>query len=110
MHARKPLVPDLIRYKAMLLLLLSLLTSQADARDRAQRTAFFHDHPCPATSETHGACPGWVVDHITPLCAGGADDPGNMQWQELAESKVKDKEEWRTCRLLRKQRLDASAK
>jgi hypothetical protein len=26
----------------------------------------------------------------------------NMQWQELAASKVKDKEEWHTCRLLKK--------
>jgi hypothetical protein len=26
------------------------------------------------------ACPGYVVDHIMPLCAGGADDPANMMW------------------------------
>jgi hypothetical protein len=24
--------------------------------------------------------PGYVIDHFEPLCAGGADDPSNMQW------------------------------
>jgi hypothetical protein len=33
-----------------------------------------------------------------------------MQWQELAESKVKDKEEWRLCRKLKKQAVDTNAK
>jgi hypothetical protein len=32
-----------------------------------------------------------VVDHITPLKRGGADSPGNMQWQTKAEAKAKDK-------------------
>jgi hypothetical protein len=59
-------------------------------------------YPCPETGVTRGSCPGYVVDHIVPLCAGGEDAPENMQWQELAASKVKDKEEWHTCRLLKK--------
>lgn len=75
----------------------------AEARDRAQRAEFVREHPCPATGKTRGACPGWVVDHVVPLCAGGADAPGNMQWQERAASKLKDREEWRTCRQLKKQ-------
>lgn len=79
-----------------------LVVLPAEARDRAQRTEFVREHPCPVTGKTRGACPGWVVDHIVPLCAGGADDPGNMQWQELKESKEKDKEEWRACRLMKK--------
>lgn len=87
-------------------LLLTLLfiasISHADARDRAQRAEFVREHPCPATGKTHGACPGWVVDHIVPLCAGGADAPSNMQWQGLNASKEKDKEEWRTCREFKK--------
>lgn len=90
----------------MLLLLIAatlMLSLPAEARDRAQRAEFFREYPCPATGRTHGACPGWVVDHIVPLCAGGADAPDNMQWQELEASKVKDKEEWRTCRMLKKQ-------
>jgi hypothetical protein len=31
------------------------------------------------------------VDHINPLKRGGADAPGNMQWQTRAEAKAKDK-------------------
>jgi hypothetical protein len=40
------------------------------------------------------------VDHIIPLCAGGADAPSNMQWQTTAEAKAKDREEMKTCRAL----------
>lgn len=79
-----------------------------DARESAQRADFIRHHPCPETGSTkpHHSCPGWVVDHIIPLCAGGLDAPSNMQWQELAASKVKDKEEWRTCRQLKKRAVD----
>jgi hypothetical protein len=38
-----------------------------------------------------------VIDHIEPLCAGGPDTPTNMQWQTVAEAKVKDREERRMC-------------
>jgi hypothetical protein len=38
------------------------------------------------------------VDHIKPLCAGGADRPTNMQWQTVAEGKKKDKKEREMCR------------
>lgn len=88
-----------------ILLLIAILScaSTAEARDRAQRTEFVREHPCPVTGKTRGPCPGWVVDHIVPLCAGGADTPSNMQWQELKASKEKDKEEWRICRQLKKQ-------
>ena len=40
---------------------------------------------------------GYVVDHTVPLECGGADVPSNMQWQTVAEAKVKDRTE-RTCR------------
>ena len=48
-------------------------------------------HPCPSTGKTHGACPGYVVDHIQALKYGGADRPENMQWQTVSEAKAKDK-------------------
>lgn len=48
-------------------------------RDPAQRAAFMRSHPCPATGKAHGACPGYVVDHVQALKHGGADSPGNMQ-------------------------------
>lgn len=94
----------------LLITVIFVLPMSAEARDRTQRAEFFRHHPCPTTGKAHGACPGWVVDHIVPLCAGGADAPENMQWQDLAASKMKDKEEWRTCRRLKKQAVDSSAK
>jgi hypothetical protein len=60
-------------------------------RDRAQRRAFQHQHPCPSTGRTSGACPGYVVDHVKALKHGGADRPSNMQWQTVAAAKAKDK-------------------
>ena len=77
-------------------------STAADARSAAERKAFHRSNPCPSTGKTSGSCPGYVVDHIVPLCAGGADNPGNMQWQELSASKAKDKQEWRQCRELRR--------
>ena len=38
-----------------------------------------------------GSCPGYVVDHIVPLKRGGADAPGNMQWQTTGAAKEKDR-------------------
>jgi hypothetical protein len=61
-------------------------------------------HPCPANGATSGACPGWVVDHVEPLCAGGQDASANMQWQGVEEAKAKDRLEVRRCRELRSQR------
>jgi len=34
-----------------------------------------------------------VIDHVTPLKRGGADDPSNMQWHTTADAKAKDKVE-----------------
>jgi hypothetical protein len=96
--------------RAILLILLALLVTDAAARSAAEVRAFKRLNPCPETGVTRGSCPGYVVDHIVPLCAGGEDAPENMQWQELAESKVKDKEEWRLCRKLKKQAVDTNAK
>src|SRR5437016_14382446 len=66
-------------------------------RDPHQRALFMKKHPCPANGNTRGACPGYVVDHIKPLCAGGADRPRNMQWQTRAEAKIKDRQEREQC-------------
>lgn len=64
--------------------------------------------PCPATGKVRGACPGWVVDHIEPLCAGGPDKVSNMQWQTVQDAKTKDKLEVRQCSAMR--RLQAKNK
>jgi hypothetical protein len=63
------------------------------ARSRTARAVFMHSHPCPSTGKSSGACPGYVVDHVTPLKRGGADAPSNMQWQTKAAAKAKDKVE-----------------
>lgn len=73
----------------------------AATRSPAQRAAFQRANPCPATQAHTGPCPGYVVDHIVPLCAGGADEPANMQWQTVAEGKAKDRLEAQECRSMR---------
>ncbi len=66
-------------------------------RDRGAVRAFRAKHPCPSTGKTAGACPGFVVDHLWPLCAGGCDVVENMAWQELEASRRKDRLERRAC-------------
>lgn len=69
----------------------------AAERSRAAISAFKRQAPCPTTGRARGPCPGFIVDHITPLCAGGADAPHNMQWQTAAEARVKDRAERALC-------------
>lgn len=87
----------------LLLALLAVLAFNADAVDRsaAQVAAFKRHNPCPSTGQRRGGCPGYVVDHVYPLCAGGIDHPSNMQWQSTSESRAKDREERRLCRSLK---------
>ena len=77
---------------------LALDVGAAATRSRAARAEFHRSTPCPATGKSRGACPGYVVDHIVPLCAGGADSPDNMQWQTVHEAKLKDRDELALCR------------
>lgn len=73
-------------------------TDAAQPRSLAARAEFRRLNPCPATGKPRGRCPGHIVDHVVPLCAGGADHPGNMQWQTIADAKTKDREERLQCR------------
>lgn len=82
--------------------LIALPASAAHPRSHAAKAAFQRLYHCPATGNPRGPCPGYVIDHITPLCAGGADDPLNMQWQTTAEAKAKDRIEARECAALRR--------
>ncbi len=66
-------------------------------RSAAARRDFMRAHPCPSTGRRSGACPGYVVDHVTALACGGPDAPSNMQWQTTAAARQKDKTE-RRCR------------
>ena len=78
--------------------------SRALARSSRQKRAFRSAQPCPATGRASGPCPGYIVDHVVPLCAGGADHPANMQWQTVDAAKAKDREEHAHCARLRKER------
>jgi hypothetical protein len=62
-------------------------------RNTAAKDEFKKQHPCPSTGRTSGACPGYTIDHVTPLKRGGADEPSNMQWQTTTDAKAKDKTE-----------------
>lgn len=90
-------------------------------RSREAVNAFRAAHPCPATGKTRGACKGYVVDHLVPLACSDdiaraegrqtaeiqheLDAPANMQWQDHAASKVKDRWERRYCLKLRRNPL-----
>jgi hypothetical protein len=91
-----------MKYLLSTLLLFFVATFNAQARDPTQVRAFRKLNPCPATQLTKGACPGYVVDHIIPLCIGGPDEPRNLQWQSKSVSLSKDKLEWEVCRKYRK--------
>lgn len=49
-------------------------------RSGVVRRAFRNLYPCPSTGQRRGACPGWNIDHVIPLAAGGCDAVPNMQW------------------------------
>lgn len=74
-------------------------------RSHAALVAFARVHPCPSTGLRITSCPGHVIDHVVPLCAGGADLPRNMQWQEHEASLFKDRGERRQCAALRRRGL-----
>lgn len=61
--------------KIILIILLSFgLASEAHAKK-----IFKALKACPAMGEYGCKCKGWIIDHIVPLCAGGADHWNNMQ-------------------------------
>lgn len=76
---------------------LLLLVASVEARDPAQVRKFRSENPCPVSGRLEGPCPGWVVDHMYPLCAGGLDAPENMAWQDRRASYSKDRIERELC-------------
>ena len=59
---------------------------------------FKRQQPCPITEKPRGPCPGYQIDHVTPLKCGGPDHPSNMQWLTVEDHKAKTKREARLCR------------
>lgn len=70
-------------------------------RSKSALAKFQRQNPCPANGAVKGVCPGWVKDHVVPLCAGGADSPSNLQWQTVADARRKDVDEMRLCAKMR---------
>ena len=81
----------------------TLLAQAKQPRSASAIAAFKRHTPCPATLARSGSCPGYIIDHIIPLCAGGPDTSANMQWQTRADSLAKDIDERRQCRALKRQ-------
>lgn len=94
----------LLRLAALLIPIVLVGCSPVEARTRstAAKQAFQRAEPCPANGARRGPCKGFVIDHVQPLCAGGADSPANMQWQTRREAAAKDVEERRACRALKR--------
>ena len=67
-------------------------------RKPAAKAEFQREHPCPVTNKRRGRCPGYQIDHVTPLKCGGADHYSNMQWLTIQEHKKKTAREARWCR------------
>ena len=69
--------------------------AQADAA--RLRELFIKKYACPVNGKHTAACPGWVVNYVKPLCAGGADTIKNLQWQTVATAKRKEREAQKLC-------------
>lgn len=70
----------------------------AQARSRAVGAEFKRLQPCPATGKVRGPCPGWEVDHVLALCAGGRDAVDNLQWLRVEEHRIKTRSDAAACR------------
>ena len=92
----------MMRVVVLCTLLTVALFGHAAERSAAERLAFIRENPCPSTSQRRGACPGWEVDHILPLCAGGADARHNMQWIRKDDHRFKTLVDVRECRRIRR--------
>ena len=78
-----------------------ILAAPSDAKPSSSSPAiaeFKQANPCPATGKLKGACPGYVVAHAVPMCA---DDPGQLQWQTLAQAKDNGRWEKQYCQFRR---------
>lgn len=87
------------------LLILALLFAVSPAptfakqkRSTVERHAFVKANPCPATGRARLPCPGYQIDHVAPLCAGGADHRSNMQWLTIEAHRAKTRWDVRACR------------
>ena len=92
------------------LIILCVFSTQLNAKGQHRsyhaKKIFKLMQACPATGQYGGKCKGWIIDHIVPISAGGQDHWSNMQWQSKQDSYVKDSEERRYCRTLKRMSHD----
>ncbi len=79
-------------------LMMVCIGASAAPRSRIVLHDFQRANPCPATDARRGRCPGHEIDHIQPLCAGGADAVENLQWLTHEEHARKTKRDVAACR------------
>ena len=63
----------------------------------AAQAEFQRLHPCPANDARASDCPGYVIEHVVPLCLGGPDVAYNLRWQTVAEAKMNEVRDTRRC-------------
>jgi hypothetical protein len=88
-------VPVIVALSVALICVGPLAAKEYRSREVARE--FQREHPCPSTGKTSGACLGYRKDHVKPLACGGPDAVWNLQWQTVAEARVKDRRERKTC-------------
>lgn len=84
--------------KVALIACVATSANAAPHRSKAVLRAFVSQQACPSTGLHRLPCPGWQMDHIVPLCAGGPDGVENLQWLTREEHKEKTRGDVRYCR------------
>jgi hypothetical protein len=92
----------MVRALVLAFALIPLLADARIPRSAAEVLAFKLHNPCTSTGLRRGACPGYQVDHVQPLCSGGPDTAANMQWLSVADHRTKTRQDVRVCRYLRR--------
>lgn len=88
------------------LALIAFFSNAEPAKRSARvRAEFQRLQPCPSTGQRAGPCPDYIADHVIPLCAGGRDTVGNLQWQPIISARVKDNQERQLCRSIKNSML-----
>lgn len=72
------------------------------ARSKKVLREFVKQQACPSTGQHRLPCTGYHMDHIIPLCAGGADAVENLQWITKEAHKAKTRIDVRECRAMKK--------
>lgn len=88
-------------FLGLVVAVMPLIAEARIPRDRGEVRAFRAEQACPSTGLHRGACPGYHVDHIIALCAGGPDKKANMPWISKEDHRFKTYVDVRECRRMR---------